>query len=71
VRFCFDLAARSTILEGAALEIMEIPGLARCRGCHAPVALGDCHIGTCAGCGGIDLDVVSGQELRIKCVEVT
>jgi len=70
VRFCFDLAARSTVLEGAALEIMEIPGLARCRSCQAPVALGDCHIGTCAGCGSVDLDVVGGQELRIKCVEV-
>ncbi len=35
VGFCFDLAARNTILEGAALEIAEIPGLARCRACHA------------------------------------
>jgi hydrogenase nickel incorporation protein HypA/HybF len=71
VRFCFDLAARGTMLEGAALEILEIPGQARCRKCQAPVALGDCHLGTCPACGGVDLDVVGGQELRIKYVEVT
>lgn len=70
VRFCFDLAARSTIVEGAVLEIMEIPGLARCGACDAPVALEDSPIGTCGACGGIHLVVVAGQELRIKCVEV-
>lgn len=70
VRFCFDVAAHGTRLEGAALEIMDIPGLGRCRKCAAPVALGDSHIGTCPGCGAIDLDVVAGQELRIKAVEV-
>jgi hydrogenase nickel incorporation protein HypA/HybF len=70
VRFCFDLAARGTLVEGAVLEIMEIPGVARCRQCDAPVALGDSFIGVCTGCGGLDLEVVSGEELRIKCVEV-
>src|SRR5262245_29059356 len=70
VRFCFDLAASGTIVEGAALEIMEIPGQGRCRHCQATVALGDSHFGSCASCGGVDLDLVSGQELRIKCVEV-
>jgi hydrogenase nickel incorporation protein HypA/HybF len=70
LRFCFEVAARGTRLEGAALEIMEIPGMARCRACAAPVTLGASHIGTCSSCGGIDLEVVSGQELRIRAVEI-
>jgi hydrogenase nickel incorporation protein HypA/HybF len=70
LRFCFEVAARGTRLEGAALEIMEIPGMARCRACGAPVTLGASPIGTCASCGGFDLQVVSGQELRIKAVEI-
>jgi hydrogenase nickel incorporation protein HypA/HybF len=70
VRFCFDVAARGTRLEGAALDIMEIPGLGSCRRCGSAVDLGDSHIGTCAACGGIDLDLVGGQELRIVSVEV-
>jgi len=70
VRFSFDIAARGTALEGATLEILDIPGAARCRRCQASVALDDYLFAPCTGCGSLDLDVVSGQELRIKCVEV-
>ena len=70
VRFCFEVAARGTMVEGAALEIVEVPGVGRCRRCEGRVALEDCHVGVCAGCGGLDLDVIGGRELRIKCVEV-
>lgn len=68
VRFCFELAAEETVAEGARLEIVETPGLARCRGCGAEVAL-DGPLGRCA-CGGIDLDWLAGQEFRIREVEV-
>lgn len=70
VRFCFEVAARGTRLEGAALEIVEIPALARCRSCQAEVALGDALVVACCLCGGVDLTVLSGHELRIQCVEV-
>ncbi len=39
VRFCFDLAAEGTVAEGAALEIVEVPGRGRCRACGGEVAL--------------------------------
>ena len=35
LRFCFDLAAEDTVARGARLEIVETPGLARCRACRA------------------------------------
>ena len=70
VRFCFDVAAQGTRLEGAALEIVEIPGVARCQSCQSQVALGDALAAACTTCGGVDLAVLSGHELRIKCVEV-
>jgi hydrogenase nickel incorporation protein HypA/HybF len=70
VRFCFDVAAQGTRLEGAALEIVQIPAVARCQTCQAQVALGDSYAAACTSCGGVDLAVLSGQELRIKCVEV-
>ena len=68
LRFCFDVCARGTSLENAALEILEIPGLAQCRDCGAhttivpPLPL--CH------CGSADLDLLTGLEMRIKEVEV-
>jgi hydrogenase nickel incorporation protein HypA/HybF len=68
LRFCFDVCARGTILEGAALEIDEIPGRGRCRRCGAEIAMASFVDGCCA-CGSVELDLISGQELRIKNVE--
>ena len=69
VRFCFDLCAEGTALEGATLEIVETPGRARCRACGAGVAL-ERPFGRCA-CGSTDLEWLSGEELRIRSMEVT
>ena len=68
LRFCFDLAAADTAVEGAELDIVEIPGRARCQACRGEIALTR-PFGRCA-CGSSDLDWLSGEELRIKTVEV-
>lgn len=68
MRFCFDLVTEGTVAEGARLEIVEIPGLGRCRACGADVVL-QRPFGRCA-CGGTDLDWLAGEELRIREVEL-
>ena len=68
VRFCFDLCAEGTALEGAVLEIERPPGRARCRACAAHVELVR-PFGRCA-CGSSDLEWLSGEELNLKKVEV-
>ena len=68
VRFAWDVATPDTVAEGARLEIIETPGLARCRGCGAEVPL-EKPFGRC-GCGGTDLDWLRGDELRIREMEV-
>jgi hydrogenase nickel incorporation protein HypA/HybF len=35
VRFCFDVCAKDTVLEGAELEIIETAGRALCRDCDS------------------------------------
>lgn len=70
VQFCFELAASGTQMEGAALEIIDIPARGHCRQCGEQIELGDSFIGTCGECGGIDLEIMNGQELRIRSVEV-
>jgi hydrogenase nickel incorporation protein HypA/HybF len=69
LRFCFDCCAIGTLVEGAQLEIIEIAGRARCRGCSAEQAVTQLF-GQCA-CGGFDLEMIAGEELRIKQMEVT
>jgi hydrogenase nickel incorporation protein HypA/HybF len=69
LRFCFDLATRGTGLQGASLEITEIPGRCRCRTCgrlfapeHPPILL--------CPCGSADAEVLAGHELTIASVKV-
>jgi hydrogenase nickel incorporation protein HypA/HybF len=68
IRFSFDLCASGTPVAGAALEIVETPGRGRCRDCRCEVPLQDLF-GLCS-CGGAQLEVIAGQELRIRSVEV-
>lgn len=68
VRFCFDVCCQGTVLEGAKLEIIEIPGLARCRHCGAEVFL-EQPFGICS-CGSVELDLINGEELKIKEMEI-
>jgi hydrogenase nickel incorporation protein HypA/HybF len=68
LRFCFDVCTRGTSLEGATLEIVELPGRARCAACGAEQVV-DSFVVACS-CGQGDLTVVGGEELRLKNVEV-
>lgn len=68
VYFYYDLCAEGTVLEGSKLEIIEIPGRARCRACGTEVELED-MIALCS-CGSADLQILGGEELTIKEVEV-
>ncbi len=68
VSFCFELCTMGTTLEGATLEIVDVPGRARCRTCAELVELPD-FIALCT-CGSADLEIVAGEELSIRSVEV-
>lgn len=68
VRFCFEMCAAETPLEGAELVILEPAGVARCRACGGEVIL-ERPLGACA-CGGIELDWISGEQVRIKEMEI-
>lgn len=68
VRFCFDLCCEGTEAAGAKLEIVEIPARARCRDCQTEITR-DQPFGMC-GCGSCDLDWLSGDELRVREIEI-
>jgi hydrogenase nickel incorporation protein HypA/HybF len=69
LRFGFEVIARGTLAEGARLVILSVPGRAWCSSCGNAVALA--HRGaSCPQCGGYQLEVIGGEELRIKELEV-
>jgi hydrogenase nickel incorporation protein HypA/HybF len=69
VRFCFDICAQGTPLEGAELEIVEIAGRGRCEQCATEIELA-VPAGRCPRCATRSVRVVAGQELNIKEMEV-
>jgi hydrogenase nickel incorporation protein HypA/HybF len=68
MRFCFDIVAKGTALETAALEIVEVVAGWRCRDCDA--RLGDAAQATCPHCGSARVAQCTGHELNISAMEV-
>ncbi len=69
LRFCFEIAAKETPLEGAELNIEEVPVTARCRACSAQWTITGPAF-QCEACGSGDIDILSGRELDIVSLEV-
>ncbi len=67
--FAFEAASHGTLAEGAQLHIVERPGKACCRACgtESPITAWD---QACPVCGQYQLQVLSGEELRISELEV-
>ena len=68
VRFCFDICASGTLVEGAALEIIETPGMAECQSCAVRIPVSTLF-GRCV-CGSSSLKVIAGEELKVRELEV-
>jgi hydrogenase nickel incorporation protein HypA/HybF len=69
LEFAFEAGAKDTVAEHAVLEIREVPGSGWCMDCSATVRIerrGD----PCPGCGGYQLIVQQGDEMRVKELEV-
>ena len=69
MRFCFDAVIRGSVAEGARLEILDTPGKAWCMECSKEVAL-ETRYDPCPDCGGFQLEVTGGTEMRVKELEV-
>ena len=68
--FCFGAITDGTALEGAMLDIEEVPLKGRCSACSLEFDL-DLYFSTpCPKCGGIRSELVSGRELDIVSMEV-
>ena len=69
VRVAFELVARGTTVEGAELSRRDVEAAGRCRGCGADTPLPEFPL-VCRSCGGFDVDVTRGEELRVESLEL-
>lgn len=67
--FSFELVAEGTPVEGAGLDIEEIPASGRCRVCEQESWFDGFPL-QCRSCGGFDLEILSGEELLVESLEL-
>lgn len=65
----FQVITQGTKAENANLEIIDVPGVAICESCKKSLSISK-YDECCQTCGNFALNVVQGEELRIKSMEV-
>lgn len=69
VRFCFELAARGTVAEGAALILDQPAGEAVCPCCDKSFPVIS-RLEACPQCGARNWRLERGEELKVMSLEV-
>ena len=69
LRFCFEIITKDTELDGAELNIEEVPVQAKCKDCGAEWTIED-PVFRCEKCDSGSLEIMSGRELEISSIEI-
>ena len=69
LRFCFEVLARDTALEGLQLEIELCSRKHRCQDCDCNFIVREYDF-RCPKCGKVTVQCISGDELELAFVEV-
>jgi hydrogenase nickel incorporation protein HypA/HybF len=69
--FSFDLATAGTAIEGARLDIEDVPVIVCCPACGEERQLPSIQHFRCPVCGTLTPDVVQGRDLELAALEVT
>ena len=69
VEFCFEACSRETLLEGARMNILRIPGMGLCQECGLETPMEELY-GSCRHCGSNRVTIIAGEELRVREIDV-
>ncbi len=69
LRFYFDVVTQDSIAQQAKLEIIEVAGQAWCNQCDCHVSI-NAYYEACPHCGDFSLQVIQGDGMQIKELEV-
>ena len=69
LQFAFGILTRETLCEGARLDLEVVPARLSCAACPGEWEI-ELPVFRCPGCGGADVEVLSGEELEVESIEV-
>ncbi|NOZ74357.1 MAG: hydrogenase maturation nickel metallochaperone HypA [FCB group bacterium] len=67
--FCFGIAAKSTIVNGAKLKIIRIPAKGTCLDCGSNFTVRE-MFARCPDCDSFKVRIDQGKDLRIRSINV-
>lgn len=68
LRFCFEASTKGTPMQGAALEIEEVPLTGKCLACGTVFRI-EGFRSSCPSCGAREIERLTGTELDIVSIE--
>jgi hydrogenase nickel incorporation protein HypA/HybF len=71
LHFAFEVVARGTPAEGAALQIETVPAVAHCAACRLDFEPDSGFIAQCPRCRGLSGELRRGRELELAQVELS
>jgi hydrogenase nickel incorporation protein HypA/HybF len=69
LRFCLEASLQQSDWAGSEVRIATEPVGARCRACQSSFRPAENRF-LCPTCGGADVEVVGGQEVHLKSLEI-
>ncbi|MDX9717397.1 MAG: hydrogenase maturation nickel metallochaperone HypA [Thauera sp.] len=69
LRFCLDVVLQGTPAEGARIEVEPVAGAGWCLACAKTVPMHEIY-DACPACGGYQVQLTAGKEMRVKALEV-
>jgi hydrogenase nickel incorporation protein HypA/HybF len=69
LEFCFGAITEGTPLQGAVLNIENVPLRALCNACGRDGEI-EPTLFVCAQCGATSLEILSGREMQVRDIEV-
>jgi hydrogenase nickel incorporation protein HypA/HybF len=70
LRYSWEIVVADTPLAGSTLDINHVPVVLACRDCGASTAI-EAPLFRCGTCGSTDVEIVSGQELLLRSLELS
>ncbi len=69
LRFCFEVASKKTVCEGALLNIIQIPAIMSCGDCHSEWSVDELAF-ECPTCKGVSIKLMQSTEIDIKSIDI-
>jgi hydrogenase nickel incorporation protein HypA/HybF len=70
LEFCWGLVVAGTELDGAELQVDQVPARLECRACSREFAMADQFSLVCPHCKSFDVVVLAGEECDVVCLDL-